>query len=153
CVARFGASPSPIVDVELATAVSASQKADQQGAARSRCRTAFVVLWLSRSVISDHPLVLLERDPIDVAIVVIGDEDLRVLCFTQGAGSFHDLAIDDDRFARASSVHVRARVKRVFQNVVYPKQLRDVPFDSESAAAVSLHRKFDLLIDDPLVKL
>ena len=91
-------------------------------------------------VLEQHALVLLEPLPVDVALVVVADEDVPLGHRLVVAGGLHGAAVDDARPLAAAAERVGAGVERVVQHLHDAVVGRLAPLDAADGA-VALGRR------------
>ena len=116
-VTRCGAVFAPVADVQLVPTAGTAQQTRQQPMAASYSQRR-IVLHEVAAVASHGVPVSLVGAPVNVRLMVIGDEDARVLGLLHAALALDRLALLDDHLDRPAAIDVGTGVQRVAQHIL-----------------------------------
>ena len=146
-IARHVTLGSSIGDMQLAPAMTAAEKTGQQGFAAPYSATARPAF--SIGVVADQPLIPFELVPVDIAFMVVADQNLPVRPIDAKSAQDALAAVLDRHLADRAAERIGAGVDRVGEDVMDGVVDRRLPPHASPVQAVADGGKCDLLLAKP----
>src|SRR5262244_3354097 len=133
--------PAPVTYVQLATTVAATEQSYQQALSGTNRRHVFIPLPVY-GITPRHSLILFIGGPVNIPLMMIGNEDSAFFRSTRGALPFLQPAVDQQCRDRTAAPHIRTRIEWVDQNVADQALGGDLP--SQLCPTDRIRRQLDV---------
>jgi len=148
-IARRGPVLAPVPDVKFAPTPSTPEQARHEAEPCPDGPRSLIAV-LAQAVATQSLLMFLVHRPLNIAFVVIGDEDPRLRERSQPPLPSAQPPIDETDLDRAATVDVGPGVDGVVQDIPDEAEGGKLEHQLDAAVAGAVHRQLDALVGEPL---